>query len=174
MKGQGKLSFKSLSASRNFFVAGRDGCQLSEAGVRGDLCSGARPSEGVPFFLLGRWGSRLCPSDPQRGSRAPWRGSRPAAPLGLRAPLRPRAPARAAALSARARPPPAQRPQLSRRPSALWLARRWRHKGRRGRQVARAPGGGQAAQSESDLVPPRWTGLCRAPAPEGLRAQEAK
>lgn len=64
MRSQGKLSFKSLSASRNFLWRGCDGCQLSEARVWGALCLGARPSEGVPFFVLGRWSSLLCPSGP--------------------------------------------------------------------------------------------------------------
>lgn len=64
MRSQGKLSFKSLSASQNFLWRGCDGCQLSEARVWGDLCLGARPSEGIPFFLLGRWSSLLCSSGP--------------------------------------------------------------------------------------------------------------
>lgn len=96
-RGQGKLSFKSLSASRNFLWPGSDGCQLSEARVWGDVCSGSRRLEGrrgggVPSLLLGRWGSRLCPSGPT-GRAADRRrvgaGAGRLRPLGPRAPLPP-------------------------------------------------------------------------------------
>lgn len=112
---------------------GCDGCQLSEARVWGDLCSGARPSEG---FLSSGWegGAASCatlvpPAQPRiTGTLA----QEPAgcAPSDPARPSRPRAPAQAASLSRSARPPPGPRPQLSRRPSARWRGWRGRHKGR--------------------------------------------
>lgn len=79
-------------------------------------------------------------------------------------PSHPRAPARAASLSPSARPPA----------SARWEGRRGLHKGRRGPQVGRAPGGGQAPESERDRVQLRATlAWARRGAAGGLCSPEA-
>lgn len=166
-RGQGKLSFKSLSASRNFLWPGSDGCQLSEARVWGDVCSGSRRLEGRGGSLPSCWedGAVACaPLVPLAG--APIAGALAREPAGCAPsvparPSHPRAPARAASLS-----PPRSR----------WRGGRGLHKGRRGLQVGRAPGGGQAPESESDRVQlratPAWT--VRGAGPEGLCSPEAK
>lgn len=123
-------------------------CRKPGCGERGVQGHGAW--RGVPFLLLGRWGSRRCPSGPTgRGAdrRHVGAGAGRLRPLVSARPSHPRAPARAASLSPSARPPA----------SARWEGRRGLHKGRRGPQVGRAPGGGQAPESERDRVQLRAT-----------------
>lgn len=154
-----KTFFKVRSASRNFSWPGSDGCQLSEAREWGDVCAGSRRWERGRFPPAGKMGQSLVPLGshwPGRGSPARWRGSRPAAPLGPRAPLPPAGTGAGRSLSRSARPPA----------SARWEGRRGPHQGRRGPQVGRAPGGGQAPESESARVqlraPRAWAGRAAA------------
>lgn len=111
--GQGKLSFKSLSASPNFSRLVGYGCQLSEAGEIRVQGHGPQGGDGHPFLRAGKVGAAA------RGT-------------GATDPAPPRPPGSAAVVP-------------------LASARRRGRRGRTkaaGRQVGRAPGGGQAAAGE--------------------------
>lgn len=171
-EGPRKTFFQAALGAAKLFVAAllwlpAVGSQRGGSSALGGTALGGDPSLSAGTVGAAPVAPRSCLR--RLGARHRGAGAGSPRPLPCARPAPPSPPAGMGAGRLPASPPlrPPRRQQLSRLAATRRRGRRGPHKGRRGRQVGRAPGAGRAAESESDRAQPAASRLVGSPRPRG-------